>query len=50
MSEKMNLLGALVAIGIYLSCILVFIFRLLGQPQVGHRIGYLQFLAALPLV
>jgi hypothetical protein len=50
MLERMNLLGAFVAIGIYLSCILVFIFRLLGRPQVGHWIGYLQFLAALPLV
>jgi hypothetical protein len=50
MVEKMNLLGAIVAIAFYVSAILVFIFRLLGMPQFGHWIGYVEFLLAIPLV
>jgi hypothetical protein len=50
MLEKMNLLGAIVAIAFFVSAILVFIFRLLGKPQYGHWIGYFEFLLAIPLV
>ena len=50
MLEKMNLLGAIVALVFYVSAILVFIFRLLGKPQIGHWIGYFEFLLAIPLV
>ena len=50
MLEKMNLLGAIVAVVFYVSAILVFFFRLLGKPQIGHWIGYFEFLLAIPLV
>ncbi len=50
MIEKMNLLGAIVAVAFFVSAILVFIFRLLGKPQYGHWIGYFEFLLAIPLV
>ena len=50
MLEKLNLLGALVAVVFYLSAIFVFIFRLLGKPQYGHWIGYFEFLLAIPLI
>lgn len=50
MLEKMNLLGAITAIAFYVSAILVFIFRLLGQPQFGHWIGYFEFLLVIPLI
>jgi len=49
MIEKMNLLGAIVAVAFFVSAILVFIFRLLGKPQYGHWIGYFEFLLAIPL-
>jgi hypothetical protein len=44
-----NLIGALVADAYFATCILVFIFRLLGKAQISHAIGYLQMLIALPL-
>jgi hypothetical protein len=50
MLEKMNLLGAIVAVAFYVSAILVFLFRLLGKPQYGHWIGYFEFLLAIPLL
>lgn len=50
MLEKMNLLGAVVAVAFFVSAILVFVFRLLGRPQVGHWIGYFEFLLAVPLI
>ena len=50
MPEKMNLLGAIVAVAFYVSAILVFIFRLLGKPQYGHWIGYFEFLLAIPMI
>jgi hypothetical protein len=50
MLEKMNLLGAIVAVAFYVSAILVFIFRLLGKPQYGHWIGYFEFLLAIPML
>ncbi len=50
MVEKMDLLGAIVAVAFYVSAILVFVFRLLGKPEYGHRIGYFEFLLAIPLL
>ena len=50
MPEKMNLLGAIVADAFYVSAILVFLCRLVGKPQLGHWIGYFEFLLAIPLV
>ena len=50
MLEKINLLGAIVAVAFYVSAILVFGFRLLGKPQYGHWIGYFEFLLAIPLI
>jgi hypothetical protein len=50
MLEKMDLLGAVVAVAFFGSAILVFIFRLLGRPLVGHWIGYFEFLLAIPMV
>jgi hypothetical protein len=50
MLEKMNLLGAVVAVAFYVSAILVFTFRLLGKPQYGLWIGYFEFLLAIPML
>jgi len=50
MLEKTNLLGAIVAIAFFISAILVFTFRLLGKPQYGHWIGYIEFLLAIPMI
>ena len=50
MLEKMNLLGAIVAIAFYISAILVFSFRLLGKPQYGLWVGAFEFLLAIPLI
>ena len=50
MLGRMDLLGAVVAIASYVSAILVFSFRLLVKPQYGIRIGYFEFLLAIPMV
>ena len=50
MLQRTNLLGAIVAVVFYASAMLVFVFRLLGKPQYGHWIGYIEFLLALPLI
>lgn len=50
MLERTNLLGAIVAVALYTLYINLFIFRLLGKPQLGHWITSTQFLAVLPLV
>jgi hypothetical protein len=50
MYEKMNLLGAMVAIAFFVSTILVFLFRILGRPQYGHLMGYFEFILTLPLI
>lgn len=50
MLERTNLIGAITAVAFFVSAILVFTFRLLGKPQYGHWIGYLEFLLAIPLV
>lgn len=44
-----NLIGALTAAAFYLTCSLVFVFRLLRRPEAGRRIGYIEFLMAAPL-
>jgi len=49
MPEKTDQLGAIVAVAIYALYILLFVFRLLGAPELGHRLASIQFLAALPL-
>lgn len=49
MYEKMNLVGAMVAIAFFVSAILVFLFRLLGRPQYGHLMGYFEFILIIPL-
>ncbi len=49
MLEKMNLLGAIVALIIYISSILTFISRLLFRIQPGYWIGYPLLLMAFPL-
>lgn len=50
MLEKMNLLGAIVAVAFFVSAIFVFVSRLLGKPKIGHWIGYFEFLLAIPLI
>ncbi len=50
MLRETNLLGAVVAIALYGSAILVFSFRLLGKWQYGYWIGYFEFLLAIPLI
>lgn len=50
MQASSNLLGAIVTVGIYALYILLFIFRLLGRPELGHRIASVQFLTVIPLV
>jgi hypothetical protein len=50
MQERLDLLGASVTVGIYALYILLFISRLLGRPELGHRIASVQFLTVIPLV
>jgi hypothetical protein len=50
MREMTDRLGTIVAIALYVLYILLFVFRLLGAPELGRRLASLQFLAALPLV
>ena len=47
--EKTNLLGAVVALIIYISSILTFISRILLETQPGHWSGYLLLLIGFPL-
>jgi hypothetical protein len=49
MLNRTNLLGALVATGLYLSATLVFVLRLLGRPHYARRVGSIELLLALPL-
>ena len=49
MLKRTNLLGALVAVGVYASATLVFILRLLDRPQYGRWIGFIELLLALSL-
>jgi hypothetical protein len=50
MLKKTNLLGAIVAVAFYVSAILVFIFRLIGQPRFEGWIGYFEFLLSVPMI
>ena len=50
MLVKTNLLGLAVADAYFLTCILVFVFRLAKRPEISHTIGYFQFLLSLPLI
>jgi hypothetical protein len=50
MLEKVNILGAGVALAFYLSAMLVFISRLVDHRQIGTWIGYFEFLLAIPLI
>lgn len=49
MLEQTKRLGAVVALVFSSSALLVFVFRLLGYPQVGNWIGYGELLVAIPL-
>lgn len=48
MLEQTKRLGAVVALVFYSSALLVFVFRLLGYPQVGNWIGYGELLVDIP--
>jgi hypothetical protein len=50
MPERIDLLGAIVAVCLYSLYILMFVLRLLGQARAGHWIASVQFLAVIPLV
>ena len=50
MEEKINLLGAITIVAYFLSMILIFVFRLLGKPEYGVWLGFVQTVIALPLV
>ncbi|MBD3386785.1 hypothetical protein GF407_17920 [candidate division KSB1 bacterium] len=50
MHERLNLIGAVIAVSIYFSSIFIFSARILGKPHYGHRIGYFLFLLAIPLL
>ncbi len=46
----MNLLGAITGLTYYLSCILVFLLRIVGRPRAGRALGFVQVLFIAPLV
>ena len=48
--KRINILGAILANAINLSTILVFIFRLIEKPNIGHWIGIIIQLSIFPLV
>jgi len=48
--QTLDLVGASVTVGIYVLCILVFVSRLVGKPEVGHGIGWALHAAVVPLV
>jgi len=48
--RRINILGAILANAINLSTILVFIFRLLEKPNIGHWIGIIIQLSIFPLI
>jgi hypothetical protein len=47
--ESIDLIGALVAVLIYVGCILIFLARLAGKPAIEHWIGLCLTLAVIPL-
>ncbi len=50
MLSHTNLIGVIVADAYFATCILVFVFRLLGKAQAAHLVGYAQFILVLPLI
>ena len=48
--ENMNRVGALVALMIYVVCILLFCFRLADKPRAEHWLGLTLMLALIPLM
>ena len=50
MRETPNLIGAVTTIVIYCLYILLFGFRIIGLPKLGHWLASLQFLSVLPFV
>lgn len=50
MNTNIDRLGAIVAIAFFLSAIMVFVFRLMGKPQIGFWIGIFEFCLAFPMV
>ena len=48
--DKANLIGAILAHLIYTIVILIFIARLLGRPEIGHELGLVLMITAIPLV
>ena len=49
-AKNANLLGAIVSVAYLFFCILIFTFRLVGRSQCVFWIGYIQFLAVIPLI
>lgn len=49
MIEKINLLGALVAIIFYTIAIAIFTLRIFGRPQYGYYLGYFLLMLIIPL-
>ncbi len=47
--EKLNQLGAMAALLIYVMTIMVFVFRLLGRPKIEHWIGGVLVMMIIPL-
>jgi hypothetical protein len=50
MEEKLDLMGAIIALIIYISSILVFTSRLVGRVQLGEWFGIPLMLTAFPLI
>ena len=48
--NKLDLLGAGIAVFIISFCILIFLFRLLGYPKLEYWLGVILLLSAIPLV
>ena len=50
MLAKANLVGAMTAISVYVLYSIMFGLRLLGFPELGHKVASIQFLAVIPLI
>lgn len=50
LSEKANVIGAVVALAIYVNVILVFVARLMKKSILEHWLGLVLMVAAVPLV
>ncbi len=49
MRDAMNLLGAITGLTYYISCILVFLLRIVGRPRAGRALGFAQIVFVVPL-